>query len=416
VLASSAVADPFARYTTPGQCQQAVVRLQRRYWRDKRPDTVVYAPATDSVPTPVVKAARRCATRFAVATVPVPELQNLAQLYLWTGQDSLADQAMTRLQQSTRSWSARERGWVLSLWVNAALDARPMRRVLVQSMLAQLDSFGAPAATWRLFAHAYYAEYALSVNDRATAESEGRAALRASRQMTMDDRIDWVWQIGGAYRTVARVVALTRGETAALALLDSMRIDLTPLRPLGTADRAQLVAQLIEWRTTPFTWLGRAAWPAVRAAGWYGASGDTVYPRAGRLSLLVFAYGADYRMLAMLRRLHDAYSAQGLDIVVLTSTHGYFRAMPMLSSAVEMDSLGSYFHGYLHLPATVAVEITEFSHLADGRRRDEETPNQKAFGHVGGAMLIDRHGVARWIGDVNPQTEAVWTAVIRDAR
>jgi len=51
--------DVFARYVTPGQCEQAAFRLQRQYWRDKRPDTVVYRPMGDTVPAPVVRAARQ---------------------------------------------------------------------------------------------------------------------------------------------------------------------------------------------------------------------------------------------------------------------------------------------------------------------------------------------------------------------
>lgn len=412
--ASSASPDPFVRYTTPGQCQQAAIRLQQSYWRDKRPDTVRYAPATDSVPAPVVRAVRACASRFTIPTVPVSELRNLAQLYLWTGQDTLALQAIDRLMQTDRNRSARDRGWMLSLWIDAALTARPVRYTVVRTFLAQLDALGAPAATWRLFAHTQCSEYAFSVNDPATAESEGRAALAASRQMSTDDRMDWVSQIIKTYVETAQPIARARGGAAALAFLDTMITDVTPLRPAGTVDRRRLVGDLTN-RRMRFTPLGTSAWPSVRADAWYSAPGDTVHPKPGRLSLLIFVYGADYPMIATVRRLSAAYGAQGLDVVFLTSTVGYFRTLLMPSPVVEADSLGSYLRTYLHLPGAVAVETTSFSHLDDGRRRDGETQNQKAYGHVGGAILIDRRGVARWIGDVNPYTEAVWNSVIQGA-
>jgi len=349
-----------------------------------------------------------------MSTVPVSELRNLAQLYLWAGHDTLALQAIDRLEQADHDRSARERGWILSLWIDAALTAHPVRQSLIRTFLAKLDALGAPAATWRLFAHTHYSDYAFSINDQVLAESEGRAAIAASRQMSANDRMDFVYYIVNAYVMTAQSVALTRGGPAALAFYDTMTTDLTPLRPVGTGDRGRLAEDLMN-RRIPITPLGRGAWPAVHANTWYATAGDTVHPKPGRLSLLIFVYGPDYPMIATIRRLSAAYGTQGLDLVFMTSTAGYFRTLSMQSPAMEVDSLGSYYRTYLHLPGPLAVEITNFSHLADGRRRDGETPNQKAFIHVGGAMLIDRRGVARWIGEISPRTEAVWRAVIQGA-
>ena len=407
-----ATVDPFARYTTPGQCQQAAARLHNFYWRDKRPDTVVYAPLTDSVPVSVLRAVRACAARFSVATVPTSELRNLAQLYLWTGQDSLARVAIDRSMRDMANRSASERGWVLSLWVRALLSARPTRTALLTHYLAQLDALGAPAATWRMFVHADYADYALSLNDRVLAEAEGRAAIAAGRQMRGDDRIDWVYNLRNTYTVTAAPIALVRGKAPALALLDTMTKELTPLRPAGSSDQRQLLENFAETRI-PYSYLGRDSMPRVQASAWYGAPGDTIYPKRGAVSILLFFYGPSYSMFATVRRLHERYGAQGVNIVFMTTTRGYFRELPMPVPAVESDSLGHYVRGFLNLPVSLAAETTRFSHIADGRRRNEETANAKAYSRLGGAVLFDRRGVVRWIGEFSPRTEAVWDALIR---
>jgi len=407
-------AGSFVRYTTPGQCLDAMDRLTRLYWRDRRPDTVVYAPATDSIPAPVVHAARACAARFSPSTIPMGELRNLAQLYLWTGQDSAARQTIDRLLQSEHARPAHDRGWPLMLWINALLDARPTRITIMRTYLARLDALGAPAALWRLMAHDRYASYALSVNDRATAESEGRAALAAGRQLSSDERIDWVMSLEQAYAVTALPVGGSRGRTAALALLDTMTADLTPLRPAGSRDQRGLIENLRQERIR-FEALGKSGLPRVHANAWYGTNGDSVYPRPGHLSLLIFFSGPDYELFSVLRRLHDRYGTQGLDFVFMSTTQGYFRDMPMPSATVEADSIGSYGHHFVQLPGPVAVEVTDFSYIPDGRRQNTETPNQQAFGHFGGVILIDRHGAIRWVDGLQLATEAMWDAVIRDA-
>jgi len=406
--------DPFVRYTTPGQCVQAASRLDMLYWRDKRPDTVVYAPATDSVPASVVAAARACMTRFTVETTPVPELRRLAVLSLWAGNDTVARRAIGRLVRvGSAPWTA-DRGWQLWLWIDALYTARPTRMQDARTAMAQLDALGSRAALWRVFAHTRAADYNLSVNDRTTAMAEARAALAASRLVPSNERIDWVYRLAQPYRVAASILALTRGGPAALAILDTMATDLTPLRPAGSSDQQRLADGFRQDRNL-FEHLGMRNVPRVHADAWYGATCDTVRPRAGKLTLLVFLYGPSYPMFATLNRLHAKYGATGLDIVFMSTTRGYFRDMPMLVPKVESDSMGSYQQQFLKLPGPLAMETTSFIHIADGRRRDQPTENLKTYGQMGGYVLVDRSGVVRWIDDIRPNTEPVWNAVIEDA-
>jgi len=409
-------ADPFVRYSTPGQCEQAAIRLHRTYWRDKRQDTVVYAPATDSVPGPVVQAARACAARFTVAGVQERELLDLAQLYTIANQDDLAQAAIDRLLRAQAARPARERGWTLHLMSASLLDARPTRIEAARKYRSQLDALGTPVAIWRLYAYTKLANHLTSLNNRAAAIAAARTALAASKQMDRNDRLDFVSNLVGAYATLAEPLALEQPASATLALFDTVNADLLPLRPAGSPDLEALKGVIATARA-PYSLYGSTG-PQLRAARWYNTQGDSIRPRRGKVSLLVFAHPSipNYQMYATVRRLHSKYGSAGLDIVVLASTYGYFRNQPTSSPLTEADRVGHYYVEFLRLPAAVAVEQTRFSNRStDGRRMNEIVANSQSYSRGGNGVLVDKQGRVRMVGTVVPGKEPLWDAVIAEA-
>ena len=406
--------DPFVRYTTPGQCEQATYRLMNLYWRDKRPDTLVYAPGTDSLPAPVLAAGRACASRFSVAGVPERDLVDLAQLYILTQQDDLAQAAIDRLLRAQASLPAGQRGWTHYLLGRTLLGARPTRMDAARRHLQQLDALGAPAALYRMLAHTQFADYALTVNDRTTAISEARAALSAGKQMSRTDQLDYVFSTLDAYAELVPPVALERGAAAARALVDTASTALVPLRPPGSQELAQLRARISALRA-PYVLLGTKA-PKIEANWWYNAGGDTTRPRAGKATIVVFAGpGGAFEMQAVVRRLSARYASRGLDVIVATSTRGYFRSQPMPSAAEEAALTGKYFSEHLKLPAAVAVQETPFSFRpTDGRRLNQQTSNNRNFFRGPSAVLIGADGVVRLVANLSPQMEQVWNSVIEE--
>lgn len=415
--AQSSTKDQFARYETPGQCEQAAIRLKKLFWRDKRPDTVVYAPATDSVPAPVVQAARACASRFSVAKVPERELLNLAQLYTWARQDDLAQAAIDRLLKAQANAAPVDRGWTLELLSTSLLEARPTRMTTAEKYLAQLDALGAPAATWRMFTHTAFANYAITVNDEATANSEARAALAASAQMSHDDRLDWAGAIIDTYDALAQPVSILRGGHAALAVFDTATSDVLPLRPEGSREQRGLRSG-IEWGRLPYT-LYDSAGAALDATRWYNTESDTVRrPRPGKVSLLVFVSGSCggncYPMYATVRRLQAKYGP-GLDVIFLATTYGFFRSQPVVSPAAERDSTASYFVNFLKFTVPFAIQETTISHLPDGRMTYGPTSNHTNYGRGRDGVLIDKRGTVVMVDTLAPDRERVWTAQIQKA-
>jgi len=408
--------DDFVRYRFPDQCEQAMRRLVSEYWRDKRRDTVRYAPATDSVPTFALREGRRCASQFSIATTPVRELFGLSQLYLWTQQDSLARAALDRLMQANAKRLPAERAWPFYEFTTSLLAVTPVRDTLALAYLRRLDAMGPAAATLRMLAHTQMSQYALTVNDRATAESEARAALAASHQMSMNDRIDGLPSLVGMYSVLSRAVTFTRSSQAALAILDTAITDLIPLRPEGRL-RSGIQSMIGEMRI-PVRAVGTKGLPAVHADRWYGTNGDSVRPRSGRVTLLVFSStscsGACYETFAIMRRMHARYGDQ-LDLVFMTRTEGIFRNKLVTDPIIEADSAGNYYTRFMRLPAALAVEITPFHRIADGRRRNEQTSNEDTFALGGQGIVVDRAGVVRWTGNVQPSDEALMSAVIGEA-
>lgn len=409
--------DQFARYTTPGQCEQAAIRLTSQYWRDKRPDTVIYAPATDSVPASVVQAARQCAARFSIESAKERELLDLAQLYILGNQDSLAHAAIKRLLATTREQETVQRGWTISQIAGTFLSAAPRRLTEATQYLAQLEALGKPVATWRMFTQSSFARHYMSVNDLASAVTAGKAAVAANSELPQNDRIDWVYSIMGAYGSLADPLSVVEGGPASLALLDTMSTDVEQLRPAGSEDLQRLMYNVKASRS-PYLLFGTTGKP-LTADHWYNTkAGDQTFPKAGVATLIVFGHhacsGNCYPTYATLNRLHSQFGSRGLQIVLVGGTSGYYRnrlAVP----AAESDSAGKYFEGFLKLPAVIAMNETEFSKRHDGRRQNAVSENARNYSRGRSAVLVGKDGQVKLVVNAVPQREETLKAVIEAA-
>lgn len=445
------VSDPYVRYTRPGQCTQAAIRLNALYWRDKRPDTVVYAPTAERVPASVVRAARACALRFDVERVPVRDLLSLLQLYLWTGQDDLAQVAATRLLEAESQHPALERGWTLYLLASAYLNIRPARIEMATHYLARLDSMGAAVAAWQLLAHTAFSTYAMSVNDVPGAFAHARAALASSTRMSKNDRIDRVFAILDGYSTLVEPTAIRAGGHAALAVFDSAAADLLPLRAPGTngtlirrdapsgspqmvqtgrgrmtmlsglrddggAYAQTILKSNIEDMRRPYTVLGETG-PPLRALHWYNTGRDTTRrPVPGTVSLLVSVNsncgGVCYSMYATVRRLYNKYHAAGLQVVFMAHTSGFFRNQPVPGPSTESEKIRAYLLDFLKLPGVVGVSETDFSHRTDGFRLNTPTESQQDYFRGVNGVVVGKDGTVRMVVGLAPEREHAIAAVL----
>jgi hypothetical protein len=465
---SPEASDPYARYARPGQCVQAAQRLDQLYWRDKRQDTVVYAPATDSVPATVVQAARACGVRFTVAAVPERDLLGLVQLYFWTRQDTLARAAADRLLAAQSARPALERGWTLYQLILGTLDVRPVRIEAATRYLATLDAMGKPVSAWRLLAHTALSRYAMSVDSVTAALTHARTALAASAAMTKSDRIDRVFSIVQGYDALAEPVGVAVSGPAAVAVFDTALTDLLPLRGPGThgthrtteslrsapgtvsptgdrvVSRAQMemaggmgmamamgmgggeseaAAQMMLKGTItqlqqPYTIVGKTA-PPLRASHWYNTGSDTgARPVPGAVTLVVSVdancQGRCYPTYAALRRISDRYHAAGLQIVLMARTAGFFRNQPTPSPASEAEKIRGYVRDFLELPGVVGINETEFTHRMDGRRMNTAGQSDRDYFRGRNAAVVGKDGMVRMVANLIPERESIVKAVIEE--
>jgi hypothetical protein len=399
-------ASPYVRYVTPGWCAAAVERMGQLYWRDKRSDTVVYAPLTDSVPTPARDSAAACSARFTVANTPERELLALVQLELALGRADQARAAADRLIAAQAKETATQRGWIVRLVAESFVDAKPALLTDGKRYLAALDSIGAPAATWRVMAHMRFGEFAFSVGDVPAATAEYDAAIAASKQMSLDERKNNLRLLMNLYAMASEVTGAAQGGTAALQLVATAQTELMQLRPAGSRD-AQGILMQIRRLEALYKMYGSKA-PQLTASHWYVVKGDTVRPRAGVTSLIYLGNancgGICYPSYATIRRLQAKYG-DALETTVITGTAGYYRNHPTPGMAAESDSVGHYFNDFLKLPAGVAASEVEFSFRPDGRRANRAPENFRNYSRGPSAALVAPDGTIKLMVDIGPRRE-----------
>ena len=415
--AQTAAADgPFARYA-PSLCVEAARRMQDFYWRDKRADTLVYAPLTDSLPGIVRDSLRRCVARFTPATVASDELVPLVTASLLAGDSVRAAAATARLAAAFPAMPPALRRWTMADLGMAQLAAAPVRLAEARAVAARLDTMGAAAAYERLSLHWHIAAFAVTAGALDVAEAESRASLAAVKELTPEQQITLCDTITASYLVRVRTLALRDGAAPALALLDTMATVITPFTRNGMAWADQAKAQLdnaIGLQRFILGFMGQRAKP-IHGDYWYPFTpGDTVFPRPGRVTVAMLLDGGtmDFKLFATLRRLHASYAARGLDIVFMTVSRGFYRMSVLPDPAVEAGKLRGFFVDYLKLPLALTVEESQFGRLSDGRRQNTASLNATNYRVGVGMALIGKDGSFKMLLTLSPESELLYRRAI----
>jgi len=257
----------YARYQTPGQCLQLVNRLDRLYWRDKRRDTVAYAPERDSVVESAAQAGRACGARFSVADTDTRDLLDLATLDLLVHRDADAYAAFGRLMQTKADSPAVVRAWTLYQWMTSLIRSRPLKLQYARNVAAQIEALGPEAATWRQAAHRDLAQYAMMIYDPALAKSEAEAAVQAGSEMNKFDRVDAPQDLIEAYAALAEAVNILQGAPQAVAVFEKALADVLPLR-LPESPEQGMLAGMVRASQQAYKQIGTPA-PPLSGQFWF---------------------------------------------------------------------------------------------------------------------------------------------------
>jgi hypothetical protein len=234
------------------------------------------------------------------------------------------------------------------------------------------------------------------------------AAVKASEEVTGDDRREYAPVSAQVYNGLAALKARNGDFAGAVAALESGRNSIVPLR----ASTARYFDSMKRW----YTMLGKHS-PMVQASAWYNvaaaANANAARPTSGRVSLLVFVSPACgdicYPGYAVLQRLMAKHGSAGLETTLMARTLGYYRNR-LEKPDSEMVLTKEYFMDRLKLPGALAVWKTGTGRRSDGRVTVQSSPNDQAFNQLSSPLvtyLVDRTGTIRMATQLAPSNEAM---------
>ena len=380
--------DGYSKYW-PGACVQAMSRSRSFYWR-ARQDTALYTSARDTLLDDVRRVARDCKERFGATTASLTghDLIPLAEVLLATGDDAGAKAAVDRRLAEPDLKPVGVRAWTLAQVVNIFLDTRPARVEVARGYLRQLDALkGADAAPGQLRGWYALADYYEHVADDSAMVAASEEAIKAGKRLNDHDRKEFAGTIFNAYRNIAEAEADRTGDAAA-----PRKVLARASTDIGKLPR--MAGSIAAWDTLYSRYGKKGA--TVLADVWISAQNDTLFPKAGKLTVLNFR-PSRWNIPATRRLARQA--GDSLDVALVYSTVGYFRGLGPLTAAAEVPEVRKYFFDELKINSSLAINETKYKRLPDGRRMPEPNVNDKAYrtGMGVSIVVLDREGIVRRI-------------------
>lgn len=406
--------EDFSGYVTPGMCEMAAWSMANRLNRATGRDTTSRASNfTDTVPAVAAAAAKKCLTKFSVATVRPEELHNFQQVALLSGNDTLAQSVLVR--RLTIATTATDSALALRNAVEDLLLARPIRLAAARTTLDQLEGLGVRVGVQTLGAQREFLQVVRTKFDIAQIKRVATSMLSLADKLSVDDRDEMALVIKEAW-LAKRDIAYWESPDSVAPTVARMNQDLSLLRNgrglKGMFDR--------EWEALDEFVLPQLSKPLKDLLG----TPRYVYPaspspelQVGQLprgtAHLVFISNGQAPMMFMgvIKRLHQKYSSRGLNITFVLATLGYthWNNSGVYTPSEEAESLREMLFDQLRLPTSLVVEELSVGNMPDGRKTygpmqwHERTPAL--------VLLIDRNGVLQMaFGQFTP--EAAYEAYI----
>ncbi len=381
----------FSRYTTPAACERAVENTRFVVTRGKGMVKTIFAPEQDTLPTEAIEVGRACVKNFTVQTTAPDQLFYLARLSFMIGDEHQAIAATLRQVSLAESDSAR--GEVLKNAVQLALDAVPMRLQTAEFFAQLLEQQVPTAYLARLQAHHLLLGYYATIFDIPKIRTESNIMIEIVKHLTPDQVNTFAAIAQSPFLYLAIVLTYESGPASALELLAKATDSLPALRAAQSRTSMQWVIRSYINQAKLY---GKMAPPLVGQL--YGMDSSTERPQEGHVSLFVtvdmncgtFCQG----QYALLNRLYQRYSAQGLDITLIAKAVGFTRR-GVIAPDDEVDSIRSYFLSQLNLPVTLLIQQTPYTILPDGRRSNERSPFAVQYEDAA-LVLVDRHRIIHW--------------------
>lgn len=362
----------FSRYRAPSMCRAMVIALSDRARRSWAKDTL--DPAVKMIqprPALAIEEGKKCASRFAPATVDSSELQHYEQLALEIGDDALAKTILERRLSLVRT--VHDSAEMLQQSVLALTTAQPFRGAEAKATIARLQQLGPQAARATFLAQMSFVQERVRYNfDPSEQTTIAAQAIAQAQMLSASDRDELASVINYAWGArLQSLLFLARDSTIEVGA--QMVGDITTLRGGTYSDFSSRFREMFALQVFPK--LGKPLDSFGTDINYLFSSVSSPELRKGQLPqgkvylVMIMSEIDDYSQ-GYIRRLHERYAKQGLSIIVVSGTKGYtaWNSSGVLTPAEEAESLRKLAYDHLKLPITLMVEDVPFQLIPDGRK------------------------------------------------
>lgn len=413
-----------SHYTVP-MCLRGIQWLDHLTRTRATHDTTVPGSKADTLSTTAKAFGTSCAERWTVASVPSMYLPEFIQLSLAIGDDRKADAAIERSLREASNDSAKA-GLLLNI-MDAARNTHPVRRDLIDTTFARINALHARMPVWRVIAQQQYIRTVREMSFDTTRTAAAATSYLANVRALTPDELKFVPEpLYTKSRLETDIFARLPADTTAIRYARGWQQEYEILR-MRMKDTTLETSLIFGAKTMPQTrastmqgWfmyrqlmnVGKPVEAKVSDGFWFAEPGDTtpttipMRPKPGRVTLVAQLNRIDASVdfeKAMIRRLYDRYTKDGLDIILVNNTIGYAWKSPPLEPKDEARVVAWYVHDVCDLPVPLVVLNTPTRSAADGSRElliDSLKVFGKSFGSYGNwalpvpptVLVIDREG------------------------
>ena len=345
-----------------------------------------YTAAFQSVSVEMNRAARVCAARFDVKTIPSAQLGELVELYALAA-DTAGRRRATERMLSATDLPPRQQAQALLLGISQEISRQSGYFGILEGaerIVDRIDALPDSLADIKLRAHqTLLGQYDyLDVNEGL--RKHAIATIELGRRLKMPKAT-----VSG-FESLARSAADRLQPDSALAILTAAE------KELGSEPTKEAFADF----RNRYALIGTKAAP-IEGQWWLNTTGvpSTVMPNDGKVRLIEFTAhwcAPCKNSYPGLRALAARFSGKEFEGVLVTSLYGYIGAQRGLTPEQEVEADRAYYGKEHELPFKVAVNTIPKA-TATARFQQPKADEDYRVGGIPQIIIIDRRGVIRQI-------------------
>lgn len=397
----------FSRYNNPAACERAVFHSEALA-RGRKAGTTQYRPENDTLSTLAISIGRLCAKELTVETTEPNQLFFYLRLALIIGEDDDASEAVER--RISLMANDQQKGQAMYESIIAYTQSKPMRLKPAEDLLRKLDKLDHSARIYKIQAHHVLLSHYYTVFDTLNIRQSAEAIIRESKFLADNERNQWAYIVQAPYLYMTQLIAVQQDPQAALQYINKVRDSLFETKNMAAKNSLERFMARINLQANLY---GQSA-PPLEATLVVNDSAGAVRPVLGKVSMFVtFNLNCSpfcTRQYEVVKRLNTTYEPRGLQVTFISKTQGFSFPPGVQRPAEEMDTIASEFKS-LDLPGALFIQLTQFRILPDKRRIPLPSSFEQQYAQHQ-AVIIDRKGFIRWLGNIDQSAEAVLRVVL----